>query len=208
MPVRPVPASALAAALLAVTAGGAAAATEAAWCSDSGDTCASIVVRGDRVVARTAYAARYVRSTRICVATPRVARVCRTRVVRPDRGVWVARLVLVRRAGVYRMFAAPDVTLTIRVPPARTRCAPVPVGSGPASTATAVNMACRPARALVRATALGRGVAPGGWVFVNPAGCEGLIVRAADAAWVRAHGYRPRPDRPAVVATVYPGCRS
>lgn len=76
------------------------------------------------------------------------------------------------------------------------------------STVEAINMPCRKARRLVRYTTRHNRRPPRGWIYINPAGCEGIIVRRRDRKWVIAHDYRPRPGRQAVWSVIYRGCRS
>jgi hypothetical protein len=91
--------------------------------------------------------------------------------------------------------------------PAATRiCKPVAAAPEP-SRVQAVNMSCSKARELVRRQTFSGRTAPG-WVWINPAGCEGLIVRRRDRAYVLSHGYRIPKGAPAVRAVIYRGCRS
>lgn len=86
------------------------------------------------------------------------------------------------------------------------RCKPVAAKPRP-SLVKAVNMTCRKARRLVRAQTFSGRTEPG-WVWINPAGCEGLIVRRRHRAYVLSHGYRLPKGAPGVRAVIFRGCRS
>ena len=71
-----------------------------------------------------------------------------------------------------------------------------------------VNISCRRARRIVRYATRHYQTAPRKWVFINPGGCEGMIVRKRDKNWVIRHTYRPRPGRPFIYTVIYSGCHS
>lgn len=75
------------------------------------------------------------------------------------------------------------------------------------SKVRAVNMSCERARRLVRITTE-TGRAPSGWVYLNPAGCEGVIVRRRDRARVVARNYRLPKGAAGVRTIIYRGCKS
>lgn len=86
------------------------------------------------------------------------------------------------------------------------RCKPI-AARPEASSVRAINTNCNNARNLVWWQTF-RGRTPPGWVWINPGGCEGLIVRRRDRGYVISHGYQPRPGAPAAIATIFRGCRS
>lgn len=74
----------------------------AQYCSESGDSCVNLHLRGSRVVAELALIERYVTSARVCVRPPGRAWLCRNRpVVRRSAGGWVARLAVAARPGTW-----------------------------------------------------------------------------------------------------------
>lgn len=85
-------------------------------------------------------------------------------------------------------------------------CKPIPARPR-ASYVRAVNMSCAKARWLVREQTYSHRM-PAGWVWINPAGCEGFIVRRRDQGYVLSHGYRLPTGAPAVRAVIYRGCAS
>lgn len=77
-----------------------------------------------------------------------------------------------------------------------------------ASTVLAVNMSCRRARQLVASTTRNNRKAPRGWVYINPAGCEGFIVRTRDRGGFIKRQYRFQAGASGVRSNIYRGCRS
>ena len=194
------------------TADPAASARTANWCTETGDTCRNIILGKNRVIVE-AFTPNRVRGTvSLCVSTPYARSFCRSARFRVTRYGSSASLALPLYRGVYRLETYGSRTVSLRVARGprprlvRRVCPSVPAPGTEASTVVAYNMGCAAARSLVRRTVAAGRRAPAGWRHLNPAGCEGYIVRRADAAWVMRHGNSPRPGRPAVSTTIIAGC--
>lgn len=181
------------------------------YCPQSGDVCLSLIDGTAKVTVQENLAVRYANTRTLCVKAPRRAAFCQSVPVRAAKGGgYAARLTVPRMTGVYR--AGWDkttwrVSLTVKSGHVTRTCKKVPHPAG-ASHVRAINMNCTAARSIVRRTAKNNGEPPAGWTFVNPAGCEGVIVRNGDVDWTANHRYRTPPGRPAISVVIFAGCNS
>lgn len=131
--------------------------------------------------------------------------------VRADIGKQVRVRVSVSKQGYGPGTAVSPAARKVQAAPPRNvsrRCAEIPHSEGP-SVVVAVNMSCRVARTVVAGTMNPSHTAPAGWAYINPAGCEGKIVRQADfQAALTSPSRRPPLGRPYVSVIIYAWCRS